>query len=444
MMSWKKLLCADRLMRSTSTKDDGRSPFQKDNDRIVFSSPFRRLANKTQVHPLAEDDHVHTRLTHSIETGAAGRSLGTLAGNKILSEKKIKGINKDDFGHVVQAACLAHDIGNPPYGHAGEEAIGSWFKHQFSTGTLKSWPLTKRQKVDLEKFEGNAQGFRILTQLENNKWSGGLQLTHAVLGAFAKYPCTSHPRSSNDKAYIGGKKFSFFQAEKHYFDDVAKRTGLISRSKRKDAWARHPLAFLVEAADDVCYNIVDLEDAFKLRALTFKKTEKLLKPLAKKVKYNKGMEEWERVALLRAYAIGETIDKLADTFINNMNDIMSGQFKTSLLEASPIYDKFELVIKESRENIYTQGRKTEIEIAGHKVIHGILDVFLEAMADLHNNDWNLDKTSGHTQKLVRYMNRDFSHVTDDYEGLLVMTDYVSGMTDRFALKTYKTLHGLSI
>ena len=441
MMSWKELLCADRLMQTSTSDDDGRSPFQKDNDRIVFSSPFRRLANKTQVHPLAEDDHIHTRLTHSIETGAVGRSLGTIVGSDILMNMSIKGINKDDFGHVVQAACLAHDIGNPPYGHAGEDAIGSWFKDQFSTETFKGWSLTKRQKVDLERFEGNAQGFRVITQLNNHKWGGGLQLTYAVLGAFAKYPCTSHPRSPDDKAYIGGKKFSFFQAEKHYFDDVAKHTGLISRSKRKDAWVRHPLAFLVEAADDICYNIVDVEDAYTLRSLSYKETKKLLNPLTKKLPPSSNMEDWEKVATLRAYAIGESIEKLAKTFINNLDKIMSGTFDISLLEASKINEHFEEIKKTSRENIYTQKRKTEIELAGHKVIHGILDVLLEAMIDLHNNGWNPNETSGHTQKLVRYIERDFSHVTYHYEGLLVMTDYVSGMTDRFALNVYRRLHG---
>jgi len=437
---WKKLLSTTRLNYDKNEDEDARSPFQKDIDRIVFSSAFRRLAHKTQVHPLAEDDHIHTRLTHSIETGSVGRSLGTIIGNHLGKKHLLPSdFTRDDVGHVVQAACLAHDIGNPPFGHAGEGAIGHWFQKQFEDGILRRWDLDRTEKTDLEQFEGNAQGFRILTQLENNKRNGGLQLTHSTLGTFAKYPCTSHPKSKNGRNYVGGKKFSFFKNEKKYFKTIANDLGLIERGSKKKAWARHPLAFLVEAADDICYNIVDVEDAYILRTLNFKETKKLLLPLVNESPPD--VNDWEIVAWLRAHAIGAATQQIASTFIKHSDDILSGKFETDLITASKVSQHFSAIKKASKNNIYKQHRKTELEIAGHQVINGILMVFVEAISDLRDNAWDQEKSNPRTQSLIRYMDRNFDHVTSDYEGLLVMGDYIAGMTDRFALRTYQKLHG---
>lgn len=443
-MNWESLINGKRLRRTIEEHDDGRSPFQKDIDRIVFSAAFRRLANKTQVHPLAENDHIHNRLTHSVETASVGRSLGTIVGTSLRSELESHEISRDDFGYVVQAACLAHDIGNPPFGHAGEQAIGSWFKEKFDSRFIPDNQLTKQQKTDLEQFEGNAQGFRILTQHENHKWDGGLQLTFATLGTFTKYPRPSVCKDADDDSYVGAKKFGFFSAEKEYFKEVAEILDLPPRTIGGDYWTRHPLAFLVEAADDICYNIVDVEDAYTLGDLQFSTAEKLLGPLAREISYGEDMEEREKVAYLRALAIGGTVKELASVFIKNKIQLMNGEFSNSLISASNVESEFREIEKVAKTRIYTTRTKTILELAGHKIIHGLLDEFIKVVFDLREHNWDVEKVSAHTDKLIRYTEANFSRVDSLYDGLLYITDYVSGMTDRFALDTYRKLYGISL
>jgi dGTPase len=273
-LQWDKLLSASRLGRGMTQKDV-RTNFQRDFDRIVFSSAFRRLQDKTQVFPLAESDYVRTRLTHSIEVSCVGRSLGTLVGERVMARGEAAAHNPQKFGEIVAAACLAHDIGNPPFGHSGEKAIRTWFE---KAGRSYLEGLTDQQCGDIQNFEGNAQGFRVITHLQNNIGAGGLQLTHAVLGAFSKYPRRSHVTGIGKSERVSEKKFGFVAADETWFDEVAQNVGLIQR--HPGAWARHPLAFLMEAADDICYRIVDLEDGYRLRRVTFAETETLLKPLA--------------------------------------------------------------------------------------------------------------------------------------------------------------------
>ena len=219
-MDWETLLGEQRLHRADAESQAGRSPFQQDLDRVVFSTAFRRLAHKTQVHPLSDNDHVHTRLTHSIEVASVGRSLGTIVGSKISGKLRNSKITSDMFGYIVQAACLAHDIGNPPFGHSGEDTIGRWFNSSDQSSTIFGLDMKDVEKNDLRYFEGNAQGFRILTQLENYHWDGGLQLTYAVLGTFAKYPRSSVVHPIPNDSYIGGKKFGFFDSERHYLNKL--------------------------------------------------------------------------------------------------------------------------------------------------------------------------------------------------------------------------------
>ena len=263
-MNWDQLLSKTRLRRVTAAPPVGRNEFQRDRDRIVFSYAFRRLADKTQVHPLSKNDHVRTRLTHSIEVASVGRSLGYLVGQVIVPRHGLESqaFTADHFGYIVEAACLAHDLGNPPFGHSGEAAISKWFKDDAKAGKLLE-KLSDQQKKDFLSFEGNAQGFRIITNLENYHHDGGLQLTHAVLGAFTKYPCSScFSKSTN---HVGCKKNGFFAAEHKYFADVAEGTGIQPVDNSRKAWFRHPLAFLTEAADDICYIIADLEDGFEVK-----------------------------------------------------------------------------------------------------------------------------------------------------------------------------------
>ena len=275
MMDWEALLGKQRLNDPDAESQSGRSPFQQDLDRIVFSAAFRRLARKTQVHPLSDNDHVHTRLTHSIEVASVGRSLGTIVGSEIAGSLNKPEITADTFGDIVQAACLAHDIGNPPFGHSGEDTIGRWFNSSVNSPAIFGSDMKDIEKNDLRYFEGNAQGFRILTQLENNRWSGGLRLTYAVLGTFTKYPRSSVVHPIPNDSYIGGKKIGFFESERGYFEKIASGLGLIQRNEQLYYWCRHPLAFLVEAADDICYAIIDIEDGFALGYLTFEETRAL-------------------------------------------------------------------------------------------------------------------------------------------------------------------------
>ena len=278
-MSWNKLLNEDRLCRPKNRplRPEGLNPFFEDEDRIVFSQPFRRLKDKTQVHPLSDNDHVRTRLTHSLEVAAIGEALGNLVGNVLTHRGSILNTRAADIGMIVRAACLAHDIGNPPFGHVGEFAIREWFGMKIKS--LKK--LNAHQKADLCNFDGNAQGFRIVTELENYKGDGGLQLTYVTLAALMKYPWSSIADPT------GQRKFGFNESELKYAKTVADKVGLIELKPDKkgkkgmNRWCRHPLAYLVEAADDICYSIIDLEDGVEMGAFTFEMYENLIKEFIK-------------------------------------------------------------------------------------------------------------------------------------------------------------------
>ncbi len=261
MMDWSRLLSGRRLRRSSNEALVGRTEFERDRDRIVFSEAFRRLADKTQVHPLSDNDHIRTRLTHSIEVASVGRSLGLLVGGEAIKRHRLHAA-AHDFATIVEAAALAHDVGNPPFGHSGELAIATWFRNRLGCHLLAD--LNEQESRDFRNFEGNAQGFRLLTNLQNHIGNGGLQLTHAVLGAFTKYPCSS--TFVGESTYVGHKKHGFFCMEHAYFQQIAEDMGLVSLSTDQQGWCRHPLAFLTEAADDICYIIADLEDGHSLAA----------------------------------------------------------------------------------------------------------------------------------------------------------------------------------
>lgn len=447
MMDWNNLLCHERLERPYDPVEDGRSPFQKDIDRVVFSSAFRRLANKTQVHPLSRNDHVRTRLTHSIEVSSVGRSLGTNVGKRI-EEKPFGGkiVSSEAIGYIVQAACLAHDIGNPPFGHSGEKAISEWFQSYFNRkGDI--WILkTLGEKVnDFTNFEGNAQGFRIITQLENNSFAGGLQLTYAVLGTFLKYPRLSGENFSSN-VYVGHKKFCFFRSEARYLEKIGVKLGLI----RKEAgWCRHPLAFLVEAADDICYGIVDIEDGFELGYLSFRDALEILKPIAgeagEKVIAGGKLNDLQKIAKLRAISIGRVIDSVTDAFIKHQKHILSGEFSEPLLNYTPYGLDIDEAKKVAKEKIYQSPSKTRIELSGYEIISGLLECFVPVIEELERVCWRTSSLSSKSQKYMRIIGSDslFGAKTI-YDALLRVTDFVSGMSDRYALDTYRHLKGISL
>src|SRR5574343_213186 len=374
---WKRLLSADRQGAGRVPGSPERTAFQQDYDRIVFTSAFRRLKDKTQVFPLSKSDYVRTRLTHSLEASCVGRSLGAVVGREIIARHGLQHVESGDFGAIVAAACLAHDIGNPPFGHAGEDAIREWFRN---SGLLERHAFTPAQKADFERYEGNAQGFRIVSRLQSPANPGGLQLTSAVLATFTKYP---RPSAVNaELPGKRGKKCGFFQQDADNFARVAQATGLIERLPGT-AWRRHPLAFLVEVAADTCYLIVDMEDAARLGFLSYKDAECLLGDLAGTSVSGGRLERLhdpkERLEYLRAKAIGRLLESAAAVFLENEDAILSGEFDDELLENSPIAHPLQAILKLAKETIYTARPALEIETAGFEVLGALLGLFSNAV-----------------------------------------------------------------
>jgi dGTPase len=440
---WRRLLSAERLGAGSGPSAPERTAFQQDYDRIVFTSAFRRLKDKTQVFPLSRSDYVRTRLTHSLEASCVGRSLGAMVGREIIDRHQLPDVDAADFGAIVAAACLAHDIGNPPFGHAGEDAIREWFK---ASGLLEKYELSPAQRADLTHYEGNAQGFRILTRLQSPA-NPGLQLTSAVLATFAKYPRASWLAAPAPLSGVSGKKFGFFQDDAAAFARVAAATGLIERSPA--AWRRHPLAFLVEVADDTCYLIVDLEDAARLGFVRSEDAETLLADLAGDSvtggRLARLSEPKERIEYLRAKAIGRLIGGAAAVFLENEADILAGRFDDSLLEASPAATPLQAVKKIARENIYVARPALEIETAGFEVLGGLLALFIAAV----EAGAKMRPMSARERMLLKLLPNQFlgpqgDPDPDPYLRFLRVADFVTGMTDSYAVDLYRKLKGIDL
>ncbi len=440
--TWERLLSAERLGAGRTPGSPERTAFQQDYDRIVFSSAFRRMKDKTQVFPLSKSDYVRTRLTHSLEASCVGRSLGAVVGREIIARHGLKNVESGDFGAIVAAACLAHDIGNPPFGHAGEEAIREWFR---TSGLLDRHEFTPAQRADFERYEGNAQGFRIVSRLQSPA-NPGLQLTSAVLAAFTKYPRPSHLAAALDGK--SGQKFGFFQHDAAAFADVARSTGLIERIPGC-TWRRHPLAFLVEVADDTCYLIVDLEDAARLGFVPYRDAECLLRELAGSA-VNGGRlarlhDPKERLEYLRAKAIGHLLESAAAVFLENEAAILAGGFDDELLARSPVAVSLQAVLKLAKETIYTAHPALEIETAGFEVLGALLALFADAV----------EAGAGHgrlttrAQMLLKLLPAQFLGYAgepdpDPYVRLLRVADFVAGMTDSYAVDMYRKLKGYAL
>jgi len=435
-MDWSKLLSAGRLQHPTAHQHPHRPAYEVDADRITFSAPFRRLANKTQVHPLYDHDHLHHRLIHSLETASVGRSLGIEIGAWLEEQAAIEPGTRYTIAGMVQAACLAHDIGNPPFGHSGEDTIGEWFAERFDDPSDLFAALPVQHRHEFIKFEGNAQGFRILTRLEMYRHQGGMRLTHGVLGAFTKYPVAAHVQKDlkGQVAYSGLKKPGLFASEAALFDEVAEATGLIRETSDFGPWhRRHPLVYLVEAADDICYQILDLEDAFTAGDLSFDTVCQALAPLAKSSRDAQSTEA-EHITHLRAQAIGNGIRNAVAAFQKNYASIMDGTFSRSLIEASDVAGEFDKITYIANTRIFTARRKTELELMGRNVIRKILSGVVPVFEDLHTQDWDLAKLSDHHEKLARALELDLRDIRSPSDALHALCDYVSGMTDRYAVK----------
>lgn len=448
-MNWEQLLSlkrhGDKNKRLRKEQNETRLGFEVDYDRIIFSSAFRSLQDKTQVIPLSKTDFVHTRLTHSLEVSVVGRSLGRLAGQKILEKhphlNTIHGYQMNDFGAIVAAAALAHDIGNPPFGHSGEKAIGEYFS--FGNGKRFQEKLEPKEYQDLIKFEGNANGFKILTE-DRPGIAGGIRLSYATLGAFIKYPKESLPHKPTRN--IGDKKFGVFQTEKKIFREIAEELGLPEVRNDEDlAYSRHPLAFLVEAADDICYTIIDFEDGINLGLIdeeyALEYLIKLVKNSINTSKYNLLTSTADRLSYLRALAINTLITEAVDLFLKNEEAILEGKFHESLFDKSSYEAQIKDIIKISVERIYQSEEVINKEIAGYKMLSHLLDTythaFLPESADLADSNY---------QKLVRRSvpKLKISEEQSVYKTLLEICSYTASLTDGFTVASFEKYKGLRL
>jgi len=440
-MTWEQLLSlkrqGDTSKRLRIEQDDTRLGFEVDYDRIIFSSAFRSLQDKTQVIPLSKTDFVHTRLTHSLEVSVVGRSIGRLVGKKIIEKyphlKEVHGYHMNDFGAIVAAAALAHDIGNPPFGHSGEKAIGEYFS--IGKGQQYKDQLTPKQWQDLVDFEGNANGFSVLTSSRPGI-EGSLRLSYATLGAFTKYPKESLPKKPTKN--IADKKYGFFQSDVAFFKEVAEELGMISNKTGNDVgYERHPLAFLVEAADDICYTIIDFEDGINLGLVSedyaLEYLIKLVKDTIDAAKYQTLTTKEDRISYLRALAIGNLINDAVRVFIENEEAILKGEFHFALTDKSKYKAQMDDIIKLSVKNIYQSREVIEKELSGYQIINNLLDKFITA----YNNTYNGQATN--YDKLLMKILPEKHHLEKDslYDRLLHICHFISMLTDGKAVQLNK-------
>lgn len=443
-MNWEKLLSLKRFgdtqKRLRKEQDETRLGFEVDYDRIIFSDFFRSLQDKTQVVPLSKTDFVHTRLTHSLEVSVVGRSLGRIVGEQVLKkhpELAALGYKMNDFGAIVATAALAHDIGNPPFGHSGEKAIGEYFKN--GNGHKHKEQLSDKQWHDLIDFEGNANGFRILTKNKEGV-EGGLRLSYATLGAFMKYPKESLPKKQT--IHIADKKYGVFQSEVPFFNEVVQELGLIASGIDGNiAFKRHPLAYLVEAADDICYTIIDFEDGINLGLIeeefALEYLIKLVKDTIDSKKYYQLKYKKDRLSYLRALAIGTLITEAATIFLTNEAAILKGEYLYSLLEKCNYEAQINDIIKLSVAKIYRSKEVIEKELAGYNVIAKLLDVFVTATNHKYEN------TLTNYDTLILSLLPESLQIPKEtlYERILTICGFIASLTDGFAMQLYKKLNG---
>lgn len=435
----------------TALSKDTRSAYQRDYDRIIFSSAFRRLQNKTQVFPLPGSVFVHNRLTHSLEVASVGRSLGFLTGEWIADKFKkeltqnSKNFYKYELNHVISAGCLCHDIGNPAFGHSGEDAIASYFKR--NEKKLKN-RFSEREWFDFVKFEGNANAIRILTQVQNGKISGSIDLSFTTLASIAKYPCEA---VASDKKILHRKKFGFFQSEKNNFNKIVSNTSMLTESRNPLIYQRHPLVWLIEAADDICYNIIDLEDAHRLGIIDHNKCAELFLSLifsldknaekSLKNRQNQIIDKNEKISFLRAKIIGLLTQKAAEAYQNSFEEIIKGMLNKPLLEliddSGGIQKLLDEVEQFSIQNIYNHYSVVEIENAGYNVMYELLSHFVEPVLKTERSQSD--------EKAIKLIPNQFLYEDgNDYQKVMGVLDFVSGMTDNYATELYRRIKGIEI
>lgn len=447
-MNWEQLLSNKRLGQEHQPHQaDDRTEFQRDYDRLIFSAPFRRLQNKTQVFPLPGSIFVHNRLTHSLEVSSVGRSLGNDVSRALLERHpELKDTHFMELGSIVSAACLAHDLGNPPFGHSGEKAIGTYFS-EGEGRFLKDYKcdetgdsLTEDQWNDLVSFEGNANAFRLLTHHFNGRRKGGFVMTYSTLASIVKYPFSSN--LSNGK-----RKFGFFQAEKESYLRIAEELGIkrLESPQGTLKFARYPLVYLVEAADDICYEIMDIEDAHKLKILTTDETKDLLLAYFYDEQKQHIIQRMstvddsnEQIVYLRSCVINTLETECVRVFVENEDKILAGEFQGSLIDHIDTVPReaYKRCEKISYSRIYNSKDVMDIEIAGFKVITTLIDLMVQAA--IHPN-------KAFSQLLINRVSTQYDIKAPTLYGrIMAVLDYISGMTDVFAMDMYRKINGMSI
>lgn len=448
-MNWEQLISNKRLglEQYHQKRKDDRTEFQRDYDRLIFSAPFRRLQNKTQVFPLPGSIFVHNRLTHSLEVSSVGRSLGNDVARALISRNpELADTHLTEAGSIVSAACLAHDLGNPPFGHSGEQAIGTFFSEgkglwlKDYTTPQHQERLTADEWNDLTHFEGNANAFRLLTHHFKGRREGGFVMTYPTLASIVKYPFSSNLAGSHSK-------FGFFQSETEFYQRIATELGIPQKESPEGTlkYARYPFVYLVEAADDICYEIMDIEDAHKLKILNTNETQELLLNFFDEERKNRIRQTLqmvtdsnEQIVYLRSCVIGCLENECVRVFIENEDKILNGEFKGSLINhISDIPQKaYKACESKAYATIYRSKEVVDIELAGFQVITTLLEVMIEAVC-------NPQKT--YSRLLINRVSPQYDIGADRlYDRLMAVLDYISGMTDVYALDLYRKIKGISI
>ncbi len=442
-MEWTSLLSPMRYGQEQSKKSisaDNRTEFQRDYDRILFSTPFRRLQNKTQVFPLpGGHTMVHNRLTHSLEVAGVGRSLGSIIAKNLIGKKIINNETfYDQLTTIISTACLLHDLGNPPFGHSGEKAITYYFS-QGKGQSLKDF-VTESQWSDLINFEGNANLLRLLTHQFAGRRYGGYAMTYATLSAMIKYPWGSE---------VNSKKYGFFQSEKSTFLKIMEQLQIPNQSKETPVYIRNPLVLLVEAADDICYQIMDMEDGCKLGIISKEEVHDIYRRFFDKKKDAETLariedtmkevtDQNEQTAFFRALVIGKLVEETANVFIKNYNSIIEGSFEDKLVDKmNETQSKaMNYCAKKAVEKLYNHHSVVKIEIAGYNVIGFLLDSFIQAI---------LKPGDAYNKELLSLLPAQYQKQTNDnYENIRSVIDFVSGMTDGYAVDLYRKINGIEI
>lgn len=443
MMNWQQLISNKRLGQEARhvERHDDRSEFKRDYDRLIFSAPFRRMQNKTQVFPLPGSIFVHNRLTHSLEVASVGMSLGNdVAATLTKRHPELAATLFPEIGTIVSTACLAHDMGNPPFGHSGEKAIQTFFTE--GKGAYLKEHVSEALWNDITHFEGNANAFRLLAHRFKGRRDGGFVMTYSTLASIVKYPYESSHAGSHGK-------FGFFCTEAQTFKKIADELGILCKSKPGESlvYARHPLVYLVEAADDICYEIMDIEDSHKLKILSFEKTKELLlgffddavKNSIEQRIVNEGItDDNEKVIYMRACAIGKLENVCAQTFIDHEEDILNGTFQGCLIDhiPEPQHSAYKRCTEVSYQKIYKSKPVLDVELSGFKIMETLMEIMIEAA--VHPDRF-------YSRQLISRVSSQYDITSTDLETrIMAVIDYISGMTDVYALDIYQKINGISL